>query len=142
MNTTDLHASETDTRFHIPALFGDDFAYTNASHNFLFINKLGELLAKHSVERYGLQMNIKYSTVDEYLEQLNKEVEYPVYQGDFFPYLQEVQCEKNDKTCWRGLRVDHWTGYYSTRTIMKQRIRDLISLVRTSNKLYSAYKYH
>ncbi len=44
MNTTDLHATEKETRFHIPALFGDDFAYSNASHNFIFINKLGELL--------------------------------------------------------------------------------------------------
>ena len=37
-------------------------------------------------------MNIKYSTVDEYFESLNTEAVYPVYQGDFFPYLQEVEC--------------------------------------------------
>jgi hypothetical protein len=58
MNTTDLHAQEGDSRFHIPALFGDDFAYTNASHNFLFINKLADLLSRHSLERYGIKMNI------------------------------------------------------------------------------------
>jgi hypothetical protein len=87
MNTTDSHASETDSRFHIPALFGDDFAYTNATHNFVFINKLADLLSKYSLERYGVQMNIRYSTVDEYLNSLSKEAEYPVYQGDFFPYL-------------------------------------------------------
>jgi hypothetical protein len=44
MNTTDLHAFESDTTFNIPAMFGDDFAYTNASHNFLFINTLSLLL--------------------------------------------------------------------------------------------------
>ena len=54
MNTTDFHATETDSRFHIPALFGDDFAYTNATYNFLFINKLADLLSKHSLERYGV----------------------------------------------------------------------------------------
>ena len=142
MNTTDSHATETDSRFHIPALFGDDFAYTNATHNFHFINKLADLLSKHSLERYGVQMNIRYSTVDEYLHSLSKEAEYPVYQGDFFPYLQEVECEKNDFTCWRGVRIDHWTGYYSTRTVLKERIRELLSLVRSSEKLYSVFKYH
>jgi hypothetical protein len=64
-------------------------------------------------------MSIKYSTFDEYLQSLNSRAEYPIYQGDFFPYLQEVECEKNEKNCWRGLRIDHWTGYYSTRTILK-----------------------
>lgn len=87
MNTSDYHAREGDTRFHIPALFGDDFAYTNASHNFMFINKLGQLLTKHSMERFGVQINIRYSTVDEYLDTLNREAEYPIYEGDFFPYL-------------------------------------------------------
>jgi hypothetical protein len=87
-------------------------------------------------------MNIRYSTVDEYLNFLSKEAEYPVYQGDFFPYLQEVECLKNDFTCWRGVRIDHWTGFYSTRTVLKQRIRDLLSLVRSSEKLYSVFKYH
>jgi lysosomal alpha-mannosidase len=54
LNTTDLHWEEGTTRYHIPALFGDDFAYTNASHNFLFINKLASLLEKHSLERFGV----------------------------------------------------------------------------------------
>lgn len=44
MNTTDQHIHENSNTYHIPALFGDDFAYTNASHNFLFINKLSEIL--------------------------------------------------------------------------------------------------
>lgn len=45
MNTTDLHASENDKHFHIPAFFGDDFAFTNATHNFRFIDKLSSMLA-------------------------------------------------------------------------------------------------
>jgi hypothetical protein len=44
MNTTDYHATDADTMFHIPALFGDDFAYTNATHNFMFINGIAQML--------------------------------------------------------------------------------------------------
>ena len=44
MNTTDAHAVDNDKHFHIPAFFGDDFAFTNATHNFMFINKLSDLL--------------------------------------------------------------------------------------------------
>lgn len=54
LNTTDKHATDESIRFNIPALFGDDFAYTNASHNFKFINKLAELLEKHSLEKFGV----------------------------------------------------------------------------------------
>ena len=48
MNTTDNHARQDDTEFHIPALFGDDFAYSNASYTFSYIDTLGKLLRKHS----------------------------------------------------------------------------------------------
>jgi len=142
MNTTDLHATPQDKVFHIPAMFGDDFAYSNATHNFLFIDKLAQLLEKHSFERYGVQMRIKYSTVREYLTALHTDspdIHYPTYRGDFFPYLQEVPCEENDKTCWRGHRIDHWNGYYSSRIVMKAKIRDIFYQLRTSQKLFSTY---
>jgi hypothetical protein len=61
----------------------------------MFIDKLADLLKKHSAERYGVQMTLKYSTVDEYLRVLTESTDharYPIYQGDFFPYLQEVPC--------------------------------------------------
>lgn len=54
LQTTDLHSTDDTTRFHIPALFGDDFAYTNATHNFAYINKLAKLLKAHSAERFGV----------------------------------------------------------------------------------------
>lgn len=72
LNTTDLHSSEDDRVFHVPALFGDDFAYMNSSHNFLYIDVLNELLRIHSKERYGINIAIKYSTVDEYLQDVHK----------------------------------------------------------------------
>ncbi len=48
------------------------------------------MLANHSLERYGVRMTLKYSTVDEYFQVLTdttKETTYPVFEGDFFPYL-------------------------------------------------------
>ena len=60
----------------------------------------------------------KYSTVDEYLATLNEQ-KYPVFEGDFLPYLQDVECSK----CPSGRRIDHWSGYYSTRPNLKQEIR-------------------
>lgn len=67
MNTSDFHASPNDLLFHIPVFFGDDFTFSNATHNFLFFDKLGKLLSKHSKSRYGIQMDYRYSTFDEYL---------------------------------------------------------------------------
>jgi hypothetical protein len=54
MNTTDYHSLPSENHFNIPAMFGDDFAYTDAASTFKYINKLGELLQKHSKERYGV----------------------------------------------------------------------------------------
>lgn len=89
MNTTDLHARDADSVFHIPALFGDDFAYTSASDTFTYIDQLGKLLEKYSLNRYGVKMILKYSTVNEYLaEVVQQNHTYPIYEGDFFPYLQ------------------------------------------------------
>lgn len=71
MATADLHnADNKEQVFHIPALFGDDFAYTNASHNFKYINKLAEMLEKYSETDYDVKITMKYSTVDEYLDSL------------------------------------------------------------------------
>jgi hypothetical protein len=48
MNTTDYNAKENEAHFNIPALFGDDFAYTNATYTFSYIDALGKILKKHS----------------------------------------------------------------------------------------------
>ena len=71
----------------MPALFGDDFAFKNANYSFTFIDEFAKLLNKHSKERYGIQMDIIYSTVDDYLNAIHKsDYSYPVYNGDFLPY--------------------------------------------------------
>ena len=37
----------------------------------MFMNKLQTLLEEHSLERFGVQMYLKQSTVDEYLKDLS-----------------------------------------------------------------------
>ncbi|CDW83393.1 lysosomal alpha- [Stylonychia lemnae] len=134
MNTTDLHADKGDHVFHIPAFFGDDFTYTRGQETFYYIDKFANLLSKHSKERYFIQMDIKYSTIDEYLEDIAKvNTTYPIYQGDFLPYIEAMNCPVEE--CPLGIRFDYWSGYYSTKPVFKQQIRDLLNLQRNSEKL-------
>eukprot|EP00347_Sterkiella_histriomuscorum_P014208 403361757 len=136
MNTTDLHSSNEDKIFHIPALFGDDFAYQKAQDTFYYIDQLSKLLSKFSLEKFGIQMDIRYSTVDEYLQAIHSDTKtYPVYQGDFFPYMQVLNCD--DIECLEGKRMDYWSGYYSTKPGLKQEIKDLLQMQRNSEKLFA-----
>jgi len=54
MQTVDRHANEEDQVFHIPAYFGDDLTYQNAYFNFMFLEALGNLLERASLEYYGV----------------------------------------------------------------------------------------
>ena len=58
MNTSDLHLDLEKVNFHIPAFFGDDFAYTNAEYVFNYINALSKFLEKVSEEKFGVKMRI------------------------------------------------------------------------------------
>jgi hypothetical protein len=51
------------------------------------------------------------------------------------PYTSQVECE----TCPAKYRIDHWTGFYSTKPTMKQDIRSLMSLIYQSNILLASY---
>jgi hypothetical protein len=89
-----------------------------------------------------MKISMKYSTVDEYLTSLEGSqptATYPVYEGDFMPYIQEVSCP-DDAQCTKGKRVDYWNGFYSTRTHFKAQVRRLLQDVRTANKLFGAYQ--
>ena len=48
-------------------MFGDDFAYTFAQETFDYIDQFSKQIKLKSKERFGIQMQIVYSTVDEYL---------------------------------------------------------------------------
>lgn len=49
------------------------------------------------------------------------------------PYIQEI-LDENSATL---KRVDHWSGFYSTKPALKQAIVDLFKEVRTTSKLMS-----
>lgn len=102
------------------------------------------MLASYSLDKFGVEIRMRYSTVDEYLRALSEaepNAMYPIYKGDFFPYLQEVECEQAPKTCSVGARIDHWNGYYSTRTAFKTKVRELLAYSRSSQKLYASLRY-
>jgi hypothetical protein len=54
---------------------------------------------------------------------LEKNVKFPAYSGDFFPYAD------NDDS--------YWTGYYTTRPALKRRIRETGAMLRSAEILYS-----
>jgi hypothetical protein len=101
------------------------------------------MLEKYTMEEYDIKITMRYSTIDEYLNALTHSqpnAQYPVYEGDFFPYLQEVTCEPTTPSCMKSKRVDHWNGYYSTRAAFKSKVRELLKLARNSHKFYGAYQ--
>jgi hypothetical protein len=103
------------------------------------MDKLMGMMEKHSQERYGFEISMRYSTADEYLATINiKENTYPTYDGDFFPYTTVERCPEN--ICISGQRSDHWTGYYSTKPVLKQLIRDTYKNYRSLSKFISFIK--
>ena len=63
-------------------------------------------------------MDIKYSLIDEYLAKVKQiKTTYPVYEGDFLPYIEVMNCPKEE--CPLGKRYDYWSGYYSTKPTLK-----------------------
>jgi hypothetical protein len=58
---------------HIPIMFGDDETFKNATYTYWFGYNLIYWYNKRSMELYGVQIDIQYSTVDDYLLELMKE---------------------------------------------------------------------
>ena len=71
---------KTNILFHT---MGTDFAYQNAYKDFKNIDKL----LKYFDEHPEFNMDLFYSTPDEYINAINKEdVNWPINEYDFFPY--------------------------------------------------------
>jgi hypothetical protein len=52
-----------------------------------------------------MRISLRYSTVDEYLTALKEsqpDALYSVFKGDFFPYLEVVDCLPDGKMCTKG----------------------------------------
>lgn len=108
---------------------GDDFGYFKANETFDFVEKFKEVF-----EKYTDKFEFKYSTPSLYMEALRKEaeereLEFPVYNDDFFPLLMQYPSH-------------YWSGYFTSRPNFKKLIRDLtyqsfMSLFQYSSQLIS-----
>jgi hypothetical protein len=55
---------------HIPVLFGDDYTHTNAEYTYKVSNLIMYWIQKNSLQWYGVQIDFKYSVVDDFLKEL------------------------------------------------------------------------
>ena len=120
-----IHPSLTGHRHNqVFSIFGEDFAFGDAPYNFDYIDAFMQMMRDHFYEVTGKKINIFYSTVNEYFDAVknfdNGNIKFPVYKGDFMPY---VQLEDGN--------YDHWVGYYSSTPVLKQMIRHLFQRVRS-----------
>ncbi|CAG9324132.1 aman-3 [Blepharisma stoltei] len=114
-------------------LYGDDFWFSNLKQSRIGFEKIEALVDYvNSSERFQ-NFKIKIATASEYFEAVRKEnVRFSVYRGDFFPYR-----------VFRGEpRSIYWTGYYTTRPLLKKLIWEAHSLARAAeiSKTFSAEK--
>ena len=100
---------------------GEDFAYRNMTLNLAVFDIL-KYLTK-SVSEYV----VKISTLSEYHDAIFAgNYEFPVFGGDFFPYLT-----------YDAEYMYSWVGYYTTRPYLKYRIAQTQKLVRAAEIVQS-----
>jgi len=106
---------------HLLVPFGDDFKFKNAQRQFSNMDRLMETI-NGSPSTYG-GMRLQYSTLSDYFSAVSqtKEVTFPVFEGDFYPYADNED--------------SYWTGYYTTRPQLKAKSRQLNHLLRACEML-------
>jgi hypothetical protein len=116
----------------VPVLFGDDQTHTDSLYTFRFNNLMKYWIEKQGHMWYkGKEFETRYSTVDEYLEELELEgYEYKVHTGDFHPLIEDVDSGNS-----KPHALDYWSGYYSNRPMFKTDIRNLLSSIKIQSKL-------
>jgi hypothetical protein len=104
---------------HLLVPFGDDFKFKAADRQFANMDRLIEHINQNT-DQY--RMKIRYSTLSEYFEAVSRaNVRFPLLQGDFFPYADNED--------------SYWSGYYTTRPLLKQKSRKLNHIVRAAEQL-------
>ena len=124
------------TTNHVMVTFGNDFHYTNADKYFVSLDKLIKYLNLYRGDKY----NALYSTPACYMEAAknakleSSEKNWPTYEKDFFPYCDGYwivyEEPKNE-----GDKHGYWSGYYSSRSLLKSNIRSNSSLLNACNQL-------
>ena len=102
-------------------LCGEDFAWRNSTVNSAVVD-----IIEYFTENIT-KFQVKIATAGEYYDAIFKgNYEFPVFGGDFLPYLTD-----------HGEYTYSWTGFYTTRPYLKDRIVETQKLVRTAEILQS-----
>ena len=109
---------------------GDDFFYSKNDDwtiTYENYNKIFNYVNSHP-EKF--KMNVKFSTVEEYFKKVaEKEVNVPLFTGDFFPYTENKHGSH-----------PYWTGFYVHRPFFKraERLTEVIILIYTQSCSFTA----
>lgn len=104
---------------HLLVPFGDDFKFKSADRQFGNMDRLIDHINANP-QTYG--MKVQYSTLSDYFAGVAAaQVKHPMIQGDFFPYADNED--------------SYWTGYYTTRPLLKQKSRRLNHILRACEQL-------
>eukprot|EP00117_Sycon_ciliatum_P036568 scpid27181/ scgid4437/ Lysosomal alpha-mannosidase; Alpha-D-mannoside mannohydrolase; Alpha-mannosidase A; Alpha-mannosidase 60 kDa subunit; Alpha-mannosidase 58 kDa subunit len=109
---------------HILIPFGCDFGHQNAFKSFDQMDKLIDAVNGNP----ALNATVRYGTFGSYVAAINAlNLTWPVYTGDFFPYASNYG--------------QYWTGYYTSRPLLKGYVRSRAALMRSVELLlYAAAK--
>lgn len=107
---------------HLLVPFGDDFKFKSADRQFQNMDRLIDHINGLASGQQYRGMRIRYSTLTDYFEAVSGAQEkFPVLTGDFFPYADNED--------------SYWTGYYTTRPLLKQKSRKLNHILRACEQL-------
>mmetsp|Transcript_30443 Transcript_30443/g.29834 ORF Transcript_30443/g.29834 Transcript_30443/m.29834 type:complete len:157 (+) Transcript_30443:759-1229(+) len=104
---------------HLFITMGDDFNYMNAK---MYFKSMDKLIDRFN-EKYE-DVTLIYSTPSEYLDAIYAmDVEWPTKYDDLFPYADNSQA--------------YWTGYFTSRSNLKEYIRRASRHLTASHNLYA-----
>tara|TARA_R110002050_G_scaffold116839_2_gene233339 strand:- start:1330 stop:3462 length:2133 start_codon:yes stop_codon:yes gene_type:complete len=106
---------------------GNDFRYQNATKQFENYDKLIKIINEN---QHLFNVTVHYSTLSQYFESLSElSTSWPVKNslGDYYPYAQVPDA-------W-------WSGFYSSRPTLKQRIREADSALQAAEQVSTALRF-
>lgn len=102
--------------------WGDDFKFQNSATQWSQMD-----LIVNAVNAGNFPARVKYSTLSEYFRALARtNRQFKVYEGDFFPYADNAQA--------------YWTGYFTSKPLTKQVIRQTMSRMRSAEAWFALTK--
>ena len=101
---------------------GNAYAFQNAGQIFKNMERLVNYIESNYKDQ---NVDLVFSTPSDYIKAIREErIQYPVFYGDLFPYI-----EPN--------RDEVWSGYFTSRPQVKKNIKDTSALIHAQNKLFA-----